>query len=406
MKETVEKLKGKLQVSYYLVGRVRTTEQFSGTPFNVIVKNIKPALIESTISFKIIDFQHYEMKYLLNGTESKNSGKFNEDFINEDFSINVKRESQFVRNTAAGLSLVNYQIVIHDLNNLVYNFQQNLKVVNPDYTNVLVLTLDDILPERAILVLDTLSKIYIGKSTQSRFEINDRTISFIDKQLEEVSSSLKEVEDTMQNFKKQKGILDLDWEKNDFFTKLASFDGQKSKLKLKIDAINDLEKYIIEDKDPEFLPPNVFLVDDDRFLTSSVTELYNLQIQLSTQLGYSKEVNPNVIEIRQKTKKLKQNILLYINNTRNATFKIIDNINGEVEKYVAEFKTIQPKQREISNIQRKVSVNEGLYTFLLQQRANKKIAKASIVPEIKIIDSPRNLGAVSPDKVKIISPEG
>ena len=44
MKETVDKLKNQLQVSYYLVGRVRTTEQFTGTPFHVVINNINPNL--------------------------------------------------------------------------------------------------------------------------------------------------------------------------------------------------------------------------------------------------------------------------------------------------------------------------------------------------------------------------
>jgi uncharacterized protein involved in exopolysaccharide biosynthesis len=149
---------------------------------------------------------------------------------------------------------------VHDLNNLVYNYQQGLQVLNPDYTNVLVLSLNDILPERAVLILDTLSRSYINRSLNARFDINERTVTYIDKQLEEVRSSLKDVEDTMQNYKKDNSILDLEWEKTDFFAKLSSYDDQKSKLKLKIDAINDLEKYIIEDKDPQFLPPNVFLV--------------------------------------------------------------------------------------------------------------------------------------------------
>jgi hypothetical protein len=37
MKETVLKLKDRVEVSYYLVGRVRTTEQFIGMPFIVKV---------------------------------------------------------------------------------------------------------------------------------------------------------------------------------------------------------------------------------------------------------------------------------------------------------------------------------------------------------------------------------
>ena len=403
MKETVEKLKNQLQTSYFLVGRVRTTEQFEGNPFNITINNINPKLYERAIDFKILDYDKFEFKYLSNGAEIKKVGKFGENLIDVDFNLMVSREAGFIRNTSDQLSKLDYQIVFHNLERLVSIYQSNLKAVNPDYTNVLVLTLDDIIPQRAILILDTLSRVYINKSLNSRFEINERTISFIDKQLDDVSSSLKEIEDTMQNYKKQKAILDLDWERDDFFKKLAVFDGQKSQLNLKISAINDLEKYIIEDKDPQFLPPNVYLVDDDVFLRSSVTDLYNTQIDLNLILSSSKEINPNIITLRQKIKSLKQNMLVYLNNSRNATYKIIENVNGEISAYAVNIREIPQKQREILNISRKVAVNEDLYNFLLQKKASTKIARASIVPEIRVIDSSRNKGVVSPDRKKIIT---
>ncbi len=403
MKETVIKLKDKLQVSYYLIGRVRKSELFTSMPFSVYVNSINPTLIEKPIKFKVLNKDSYELTYFNGETPIIKQGRFNQIFTDLDFNIYVSTTKGVNADLASSLALLDYELLIHDIDLVSANLQRALKVKNPDYTNVLVLTLDDIIPERAILILDTLSKGYIGKSLNSRFEINERTISFIEKQLEDVRFSLKEIEDTMQNFKKQNSILDLEWERADFFQKLSKYDGQKSGLGLKIDALTDLEKYIIEDKDPQFLPPNVFLVDNDNFLQSSVTELYNSQIQLSNLLGSSKDDNPHVIEIRQKIKKLKQNMLVYINNSRNATFKIIENINGEIGTYTGEISTIPKKQREMVNIQRKVSVNEGLYNFLLQKRANVKIAKASIVSEIKVIDSSRNKGVISPDKNKIIS---
>jgi len=370
MKETVAKLKDRLEVSYYLVGRVRTTEQFTGVPFEVKVNSMNPALKESALEIEIVNYDEYRMKYLKNGLEEIKTGRFNESFIDVDFNLELARSANFTRNTYEELKTLKYQIVVHDLNNLVYSFQRALDVQNPDYTNVLVITLNDIIPERAVLVLDTLSKLYINKSLNSRFEINERTIMYIDKQLEEVSHALKEVEDTMQNYKKQKAILDLEWEKTDFLNKLSEFDAQKSKLKLKIGAINDLEKYIIEDKDPQFLPPNVFIVDSDPFLVSSVGELYSSQIKLNQAFGFLKESNPNVTEIKQNIKRLKQNILVYLENTRNATYKVIENVNGQIASYIYEVKNIPQKQQDILNIQRRVVVNEELYNFLLERRAN------------------------------------
>jgi tyrosine-protein kinase Etk/Wzc len=403
MKETVLKLKDRLEVSYYLVGRVRTTEQFVGMPFIINVNSVNTTINEHIMGFKILDYDQYQITYTLNDVEYKKIGKFGQNLIDIDFNILVDREKKFTKKIAGELSKLDYQIVVHDIDRLVRTFQASLQVENPDYTNVLVLKFDDILPERAVLLLDTLSKVYLNKSLNARFDLNERTISYIDKQLLEVSTSLNEIEDTMQLYKQKNDILDLSWQREDFFKKLATYEGQKNNLNLKVKALNDLEKYIIEDKDPEFLPPNVFLVDDDRFLIQSVNELYSMQLKLNEQLGFSKEVNPHIIEIRDGIKKLKQSMLLYINNTRNATYTIIENIQTEIQKYIVEIKSIPPQQRDVMNIQRKVSVNEGLYNFLLQRKANIKIGKASIVPEMKVIDSPRNLGVIKPDKKNIQS---
>lgn len=91
MKETVLKLKSKLEVSYYLIGRVRTTEQFIGIPFSVEVNNINPSLKESLIFFKILNYNEYQLSYTVNGNEIKKIGKFEENLIDLDYNILVKR---------------------------------------------------------------------------------------------------------------------------------------------------------------------------------------------------------------------------------------------------------------------------------------------------------------------------
>ena len=73
MKETVTKLKDHLQVSYYIIGRVKTTEHFSGNPFEIKINNINPGWYEAMVDFKILDYDYYEMS-LLNGDEIKRSG--------------------------------------------------------------------------------------------------------------------------------------------------------------------------------------------------------------------------------------------------------------------------------------------------------------------------------------------
>lgn len=396
--QVVNKLLDKIQVSYFIVGKVRTTEQFQGTPFKINIETINPVYYEQIFDFRVIDYNNYEIIFDQNGVKQTKKGKFGEELIDSDLRISINRENFFTEKRVKDFSEIFYQFLVHTPEYLVSNIQGNLTIENPEYTNILIIKLNDILPERASLLLDTLNSVYSESKLKTKIELNERTISYIDRQLDEITYSLKSIEDTMQNYKKNNSIIDLEWERNDFLSKIGNYDNQKSQLQLEIEAINDLEKYIIEDKDPQFLPPNVFIIEKAGFMAAAVTDLYTKQIELNRVYNVAKETNPIVSDLKASIKKTKQDLLIYINNTRKATKEQIENINKEILSYINEAKLIPGKQRDILTIQRKAAVSEQLYNFLLEKRANTKIAKASIVPDMKIIETPRNVGVVSPDK--------
>ena len=399
--QVVNKLKDKLQVSYFIVGKVRKTEQFSGMPFKINVSLINSNLYEQVFDFKIIDYNNYEISFDQNGVSQVKKGKFNTDLIDLDFNINISREGNFSIETVDALKSIFYQFSFHSEGYLIGTIQSKMTINNPEYTNILELGLKDVIAERAVLILDTLNRVYSSNRLKTKFELNERTIVYIDKQLDEISYSLKTIEDTMQNYKEKKSIIDLNWEQSDFLGKISRYDNEKSSQQLQLASLSDLEKYIIEDKDPQFLPPGVFITEKGGFMGQAIIELYSKQIELNKLYNVAKENNPIIGDLKSNIKKIKQDLLVYINNTRKATVLNMENIEKEIDKYISEAKLIPGKQRDVLNIQRKANVNEGLYNFLLQKRANTKIAKASIIPDIKVIESPRNLGVVEPDKAAI-----
>jgi capsular exopolysaccharide synthesis family protein len=388
-------------VSYFLVGKVRTTEQFVGMPFSVVVNTLHPDLYETPIDFRIVDYNKYELEYTKNGTISVKNGLFEKDLIDVDLNIRLIRSGSFTSGTVEPLKNLLYQFSIHSKEFLIAGIRSNLKVENPDYTQILKVELKDVIPARAVLILDTLNKVYAESKLKSKFELNERTITYIDRQLSEITGSLKSIEDTMQDYKEKKSIINLEWQQGDFLGKIGKLDEEKTKMQLQVSALDDLEKYIIEDKDPQFLPPSVFVTEKAGFMTQAVQDLYAKQIELNRLYALVKENNPIVLELKANIKKTKQDLLVYINNARNAANMQIVNLNKEILDYINEAKMIPGKQRDILNIQRQATVSEDLYNFLLEKKASTKIARASIVPDVKIVEAPRAAGIDSPDKAKI-----
>lgn len=399
LNKVVNKLKDKLQVSYYIVGKVNTKEQFVGMPFSVGLNTLNSELYEMPFDFKVLDDKTYEISYTKDNEKIVKTGVFGKELINLDFNIVINKNQGHLESEQIGtFKNIFYQFVIHSNDFLIGRITSDVSVENPDYTNILEVKLKDIIPERAVLILDTLNKEYFYSKLKSKIDLNEKTIEYIDKQLDEISLLLKASVDTLQMYKQSKSIVNLSWEETDFLGKIGNYDRERSSAQMQIQSLNDLEKYIIEDKDPQFLPPSVFIAEKDGFMAKAVPELYTRQIELNRLYGIATQVNPAIEENVASIKKLKQDLLVYINNARNATKKNIENINLQITKYIGEAKSIPPKQQDLLGFQRKLNVNEAIYNFLLEKKANTRIAKASIVPDATVIEAPRNTGEVSPDR--------
>jgi capsular exopolysaccharide synthesis family protein len=399
--KVIEKIKDRIQVSYFIVGKIRTTEYFTGMPFSVFVNSIHPSLYEQKIKLNIISQKNYSVTMILAGKERSFKGEFDKELISEFFNIRIQRNSNFTGSNAGNFQAGQFEFQIHSIDALISQYQSGLVIENPEYTNILKISCHDVIPARACLFLDTLAGVYIDQKLQSRYELNERTLNFIDKQMGEVSSILKNVEDTMQDFRTNRVMLDIKREEESEFDKLALYQSQRTQLQLQLEAMNDLENYIIEDKDPQFLPPSIFLIKDDPYMTKSTSDLYQKQLEYAERLSTATEKNQAAISLQDNISKLKKDLLVYINNSRNAYKKIMENVSKKIDEYIGTLKTVPEKQREFTGIQRKVDVNENLYVFLLQRRASTYIARASIVPDSKVIESPRVTGVIWPNKGNI-----
>ena len=93
--QVVNKLINDLQVSYFIVGKVRTTEQFKSVPINITINSINPGYYEQIFDFKIIDYDNYEISFLQDGLKVVKKGKFEQDLIDSDLRITISRTDIF-----------------------------------------------------------------------------------------------------------------------------------------------------------------------------------------------------------------------------------------------------------------------------------------------------------------------
>lgn len=389
-------------VSYFIVGRFKTTQVYGSLPFTVHLDVVDPKVYERPFDLQVLDSTRYELSYDRNGKLEKRVFRFDEDARDPDnqFILRIERSPYFAGPALLRATGTDYQFIKHDRANLVKKYKNRIEVENQEFTTILDVTVEDEVGVRAKMFLDTLSREYIRYSLQSEFDINENTLEYIDKQLGEVSVILERHEDELQTYKENKDILNLSREEGLYFSELVKYDQLRREQEMEVQSLDALEAYVRSNNDEKLLPPAVFIANDE-FLKQTLSLLYSMQMERNSDLFTGTEYNTTIQRLDSNIQLNKANLLTYIKNARNAIKGRIGDIQGQANDYERLIRGLPKSQRDILNIERRLQVNEKMYLFLLEKRASTVIARAGIVPKTKVIESARGLGVVRPDKMKI-----
>lgn len=399
--KTLDKLD--FQISYYIVGRVKTTEIQQIDAFSVDITLVESfgSLYGVPFDIKILDQNSFVISFVNDGQTVQRSHRFDTDIVEDEYLLRLNRNTLLSDETFTKLKDNNYRFVVNSKSYLISSYKEALDIVNEDRTSILAITVKDHMAFKAKMFLDTLSHTYIDYTIQSQIHLNENTLSYIDRQLVGITHILDSIETNLEMYKKEKDILDLSREQTEFFQKLLTYEGEKREQHLKLETLASLEDYLVTKTEERLLPPALYITDDT-FLRTSLTELYNLEVQRS-QVSYDvKDMSPGSERISKTIQQLRSNIMVYINNLRSAIKDRIKDVDIEIAYYENLLRKLPQSQREILNIERNLSVNEKMYVYLLEKQANTIIARAAIVPEVGIIEVARSIGVVGPQKMKIV----
>ena len=401
--DLIDKTLSKLDfdVSYYIVGRFKTSQVHGTLPFTVKIELLETKLHERVFDMRILDKDHYELSFEHNGVIQKRKHRFDEEVRDLLYILTVQRTPWLGESNMVNVASTDYQFIRHTRNNLVSRYKARINVENQDFTTILGITVEDEVESRAKMFLDSLSKEYINYTLQSEFDINDNTVNYIDRQLDEVTVILDRHEDELQSYKESKDILDLSRQESQFFNELVGYESQIRQMDLRIKSMESLEDYLLNSADERLLPPAAFIVEDP-FLQQTLEEMYTMQMERNEMLFDATEDQVAVARVDSTLLLNKLNLLTYLRNSRDALRSKIGDLRGQVADYEGMIRSLPKSQRDILNIQRRLQVNEKMYLFLLEKRASTVIARAGIIPQTKVIETARSLGVVRPDKAKVV----
>lgn len=391
-----------LEITYFIEGRLRTGELYSGRPFTVDGKIIDGSLYGAPFNVNILNHKNYKLSVEHQGFNYEKVHKFGEPVVNDRFSFIITGDTSIIGKNNSNVSQAKYIFRIYERSFLIGKYRRALDCQQDEEASVIKVTFEDEVPEKANAFLKSLTELYIEKSVSVQKEVNENTLAFVEDQLRDVEDILNGVESNLEQFQRSRTSMNPESEQGVYLTQKMGLETELVKLNSQMRAVDYLYEQLTNGTEISMISPSMLGDSPDPSLGSAFAEL-NTLIQRRTNLLFSNTPNsPVVKEVDASISVARQSLITSVLNMRRALAVKINSISSQLGQSQGAISQMPSTMRGLVNINRKVDINEKIYLFLLETRAKTVIEKAGIVADKYILEYPTSTGLVRPLREKVL----
>lgn len=373
-------------IIYTAIGKRGIVESnlYKNAPFKVVFDSLQQQRIGLPVSVKILSPEKYNLviegdpsytKTLLFGERFNEMG-FNFIIVpaSQDFKYDPENSNRFYFFFVSPASLANQ-----------YRSKLSISPIEEEATLV-TLSVSGPVPQQEADYLNMLMEEYLQQGLDVKNQTAENTILFIDKQIGSISDSLSRVENSLENFRLSNRLVDVSREGTYIQNRLENYENERSTLLLQRQYYEYLQDYIASKIETgDIVSPGAMGVSNGS-LERLVTELASLQQQkIKLKVNISEDL-PAVTMIDRNINDTKALIAENIKSSMKNLDDAIKDADRRILLVEDELNKLPGTERRLINIQRKFDLNNTVYNYLLEKKAEAGIAKASNVSDNRIID--------------------
>lgn len=374
------------EVTTYRVGQVRKVELYHQSPFIVKYKFNSEKWMDKTYDM-VID-KNEALHVTFPGELTPRTLQFDSTYSFEGGQIMIMKNQALLKARPDMPVADHYEFFIFTHQKLVDFVVGNLDITSLDKEiPILRLNYKSPVPQKAADFINMLSQTYVQDFIDSKYMAANTTVKFLNNQLDEVGGKLSASENAIQNYRDNKGIINIRQETETDLRKISDMKVQLTNVTMNLEAIRNLEQYMVKGRDNILdLAPN-FEAYTDLLSTELIKKMKQLQAEKKDLLT---KFTPEYEEVKNIDDKLKD-ISIYleegIRNTRKSLEAKQARLTSDIAESESVFVGLAEREKTMGILNRNFSLNEQTYNFLHSKRTEAQIARAATISFHRIITS-------------------
>jgi len=383
------------KISYYLKGRVRTTELYPNVPFVIeIIKQDSVNFDRSLYEVTAEDEQHFNL-YLAENDKYKTVYQYGQRISIGNMIFRIK--DKIPANSK-------YQFKFNSKEDFIGRAMGGLYIGEAArFTNVMSLSQTDGNAVFAADILNAIMKEYVKYDIIQRRRSAKQTVDFIDNQLNFIDTEAGKSGSSLANFKTQNKLVDMSSSTSMTVGKLSDFEKQKTELKLKQLGIKQLQEQVNSNKSKVEIGLDLE-GEVNSGLGLLVNQLNTLLANREIKLGQFNSDSQPVKQIEQQIANVKASIRSSVDGMLRQNEQTIAYLDQQIDDVTRSMSTIPIKEQNFVKLQTNFEVNNKVRSYLSEKKLEAEMNAAAVVSAASIVNPAYpSYFAISPNSNKAYS---
>lgn len=401
-KKVLEKIN--IGTRYYTTHHFRSVELYKNSPFTVNADAIVERLISQEFHVEPVDAAHYRLSFEIDAQENNPNQPAVRYSAVHRYGVMLNHPLfRLALNQVGPMSAGEYTFTITPNEQMFAQIQSSLSIATSEEKgSILILGYQDNVPQRAQDILNAIADAYSEQSVRTKSTSAEKTLGFIDEQLEAINKALQKSANNLKNYKSSHIVIDLGSKASIASQKLSEYESQLYELEMQESTLRNLLSHLRANKEMSGIDLGP-VSGNTAMISSLIGNIQEANTLRSSLVVDFTEKHPSVMKVNEQLKALKANL----EGTIESSLRSIDHRKSSLERIITQhsdsLESLPEEEKQLTQLNRNFMVNEKIYEYLLQKRAETAIIESSTVSGIRVIDDALVNGApAQPNRVLIV----